>query len=615
MCGINGVVGRLDGFRSNDVMVHMNHAITHRGPDAQGIFTEPGVVLGHRRLSIIDLSDQGRQPMYSADGRYVIVFNGEIYNYQSLKARVKDYPFETDTDTEVILALYSIYGSGAIEQLDGMFAIAIWDREEKELVLARDRMGKKPLYYYQEAGLLVFSSEIRGLLASGLVKPKLNRSAISSYLQFQTVYSPDTILEGVKMFKAGYLARIKQGIWDEKRYWNTADGLNKYSLTGPYDKVVKQTRELFLQAVQKRLVSDVPLGAFLSGGVDSSCVVAAMAHIHGKGIKTFHIGFQEGEFSESRYAALVADKFGTEHHEIILQPTDFLAELPDSLNAMDHPSADGPNTYIVSKHTKAAGITVALSGLGGDELFGGYPVFSYLRKLQRLRMAGQIPQYMRSRLVGMLGKRLEGPRGEKLKALAQLKNWDWEHLYPVFRQAMGEKELATAGYKPANVFNPGIHSVWGPKLMSEISIAEMNTYMENVLLRDTDQMSMAHALEVRVPFLDKDLIEFVLSLPDDFKPLNPPKKLIIDAMGDWLPAEVWNRPKMGFTLPWKLWMNRELKGFVKEKLDYLEQTELFSPAYIQGLRNTLETESNPKWYPVWNLVVLSHWLEKNKVYA
>lgn len=595
------------------MLVHMNNALQHRGPDAAGIYTDQDIGLGHRRLSIIDLTEDGNQPMLSADGRYVLVFNGEIYNFRNLKATHRNYPYKSQTDSEVILALFSQYRTDAFQMLDGMFALAIWDTQTRQLFLARDRMGKKPLYFCRGGNALLFSSEIRGLLASGHFKPKVNDKALAGYLMFQTAYSPETMLAGVQMLPAGSYAIADDKGFGVRQYWRMENCRDKYTLPGPYEKVVKQTRDLFFSAVEKRLISDVPLGAFLSGGIDSSAVVAAMSSISGSRVKTFNVYFGEEEFSEKKYAERIAEKYKTDHHPILIRPDEFLAQIPEALDAMDHPGADGPNTYVVSKHTKAAGITVALSGIGGDEMFGGYPVFRHLRKLQQFRTIGMLPAAMRSGLAKMAAKTAGNASLKKITELLSVDPWDWAHLYPVFRNTAGPDELIMAGLEARNYFQTDTDLPFGPKLISEITIAECATYLENVLLRDTDQMSMAHSLEVRAPFLDKDLVEFMLAMPDDFKPLNPPKKLLIDAMGNLLPEEIWNRPKMGFTFPWKHWIHHELKEFCNAQFDVLYHSELFRPAYLDFVLKGHERQGRQDWYRIWNLAVLGYWMKKNRI--
>lgn len=613
MCGINGIYGLRDEFRVRDLLVHMNSKLSHRGPDAQGIWTRGGIGLGHRRLSIIDLSEEARQPMVNNSVSVCISYNGEIYNFRELKKLCAGYEFKTESDTEVLLAMYEKFGRDMFQMLDGMFALALWDENAKKLLLARDRVGKKPLYYSWEKGILVFSSEIRGILASKLISPKLSRNMFSQYLQFQTVYSPNTIVENVKMVPAGSYAVVSEGIMDFKKFWSIDRAKEKFALTGPYDKVVKQTRDLFFKSVEKRMISDVPLGAFLSGGVDSSCVVAAMTSVSSNRIKTFNMCFEDEEFSEKKYAEIIAKKFNTEHHSVEIKPEDLLAELPEFLKSMDHPGLDGLNTFVVSKYTKQTGITVALSGIGGDEFFGGYPVFKYIKQINRWRKLGVLPTIVRRNLVRILKRRYSENQIKRLLQIAELPNWNLNTLYPVFRMVYSASEMKQLGVAPQALNCIEMDNDNQQKIMSEISISESKTYLENVLLRDTDQMSMAHSLEVRAPFLDKDLIEFVLSLPDDFKPIQPPKKLIIDAMGELLPKETWDRKKMGFTLPWKKWMNTDLKPFCEENLEYLLQLNLINHGYLQKLLNSLNDEINESWFEVWNLVILTDWLRRNEI--
>ncbi len=613
MCGINVIYGVTDEFRSRDLMSHMNKCVEHRGPDDAGIFFEPGIVLGHRRLSIIDLSSGARQPMTSADGRFVLSYNGEIYNFQELKKLVPNYEFRTSSDSEVILALWEKFGKQCIEKLDGMFAIAIWDREEKKLILTRDRFGKKPIYYTRVGDNYLFSSEIRALISTGLFEPKLSRSGLSNYLLYQTVFTENTILENVQMMPAASIWELdKEGI-KKDIYWSTDRAEKKYKLMGPYARVKEEVNDLFFKAVEKRMVADVPLGAFLSGGIDSSCIVAAMSKIARNRVKTFTVNFDEAEFSEAGYARLVAEKFKTDHHEINLRSEDFLAEVTNALDAMDHPSCDGVNSYVVSKYTRNAGITVALSGVGSDELFGGYPVFRYLNNIYKRKIIQRSPQNVRKLFLGSVSRLLPKGQAEKMEAIGNSNSMEIEALYPIFREVMSRKDLKASGNEGGDFMQKKFSPVDGNKVITAVSKYEIEYYLQNVLLRDTDQMSMAVSLEVRAPFLDTQLAEYVLSLPDSFKPIKPQKKLLIDCMGDLLPREVWDRKKMGFVFPWKYWVNNELKEFCAEHIQYLGDHGLISEKYMLRLLQSLEGPENENGYGLWNFVVLGYWLNKNKI--
>jgi asparagine synthase (glutamine-hydrolysing) len=366
MCGINGIYfQKQNSFNSTEAISKMNQTISHRGPDDQGVFSEDNVTLGQTRLSIIDLSSAGHQPMTCNDERFTIVFNGEIYNFKEIRLELqrvkqgqhyKPYAFKTQTDTEVILAAYSRWGKDCVSKFNGMFAFAIWDNVEKSLFIVRDRLGIKPLYcHIDQQGNVVFSSEIRALLASGLVKRKISVNGVADYLQYQTVHAPDTIVENVKMLMPGHSITLKRGEEPTTEcYWNMNSFIQQGKVNKSYEEVTKDVKQLLLNAVERRLIADVPFGAFLSGGIDSSAVVALMSKVSTDKVQTFSIVFDESEFSEAVYSRMVAQKYNTHHHEIRLTPGDFMNELPHALDAMDHPSGDGPNTYVVSKATKQA---------------------------------------------------------------------------------------------------------------------------------------------------------------------------------------------------------------------------------------------------------------------
>ena len=619
MCGINGIVnlGRTGNF-GNQIRM-MNAALAHRGPDDDGVYEEEGIALGHRRLSIIDLSSDGHQPMNYAN-RFTIVFNGELYNFRELKKELSEITFKTNSDTEVILAAYAKWGENCLKHFNGMFAFAIYDQSNQELFIARDRLGIKPLYYSQVNEQLLFSSEIRALLASGMIPKKMDLNSLEDYLLYQTVHAPATIIENVKMLMPGHFMKINNGSVIVKCWWKPVIKKNDHEVD--YSTVCKDVRQLLRDAVERRLVADVPFGAFLSGGIDSSVIVGLMSEVASSPVNTFSVTFDDSEFSESIYANQIAKKFKTIHHEIKLKPEDFLNELPNALDAMDHPSGDGPNTFVVAKATKMAGITMALSGLGGDELFCGYDIFKRSLELQNKKWLNSVPRPIRKVAGNFIRKKSSDVAGEKKAAILELKKINFESFYPISRQVLLNqqfKKIQNSKFKIQNfVFE--IVSVIEKEfsddnyLMSRVSIAEISTYMQNVLLRDTDQMSMASALEVRVPFLDYKLVEYVLNLPDDMKFPITPKKLLVDAVSDLLPSEIVNRPKMGFTFPWKNWMKNELKEFCETRLNSLGKRKPFDANGIKELWNSfLNDDPKVTWSRIWPLVVLSHWIEKNKI--
>lgn len=598
----------------------MNTALSHRGPDDEGIYVDEAIALGHRRLSIIDLSSAGHQPMSSGDGRYQIIYNGELYNYLEIKNELtKHINFTTNTDTEVILKAYIHWGAECLNKFNGMYAFAIWDRQKKELFIARDRLGIKPLYYYNKNGIVAFSSEVRALLTTDLVPRKLNQDSLCDYLRYQTVHAPNTILQDVFMLLPGHYMLVSGAEMEIKKYWDLTAYVNSKA-DKSYKETCSDVNSLLYKAVERRLIADVPFGAFLSGGIDSSIIVGMMSKISTAKVKTFSVVFEDEEFSEAKYARLIARKFNTDHHEIKLTIADFIKELPDALMAMDHPSGDGPNSYVVSKATKNAGITMALSGLGGDELFAGYDVFKRALELENKPWLNAIPPFVRGFAGTLLNSVKPGIASEKIAALLKQKTVNPGSFYPLSRQVLMDEQILKILKKnslPSNrveeIANQSI--IFNQQsIISSVSFAEISTYMQNVLLRDTDQMSMASALEVRVPFLDYQLVEYVLGIPDKYKIPTSPKKLLIDSVGDLLPDEIVNRPKMGFTFPWKHWLKNDLKAFCEQKMSSLSKREMFNSNEVMNLwQRFLKDDPSITWSRIWHLVVLESWMQENQI--
>lgn len=629
MCGINGFISEKFSEKERlSIVRKMNDRLAHRGPDSDGAWQSGTVCLGHRRLSIIDLSAESNQPFFSSDRRYVIVYNGELYNYKELKldlqrtshgSNTMPYFFKTASDTEVILAAYIRWGNKCLEYFNGMYAFAIYDTVENKLIIARDRLGVKPLYYHYGEDGLIFSSEIRPIIHSGIRSFNLNREAIAEYTMYQTVFAPKTMVKGIKMLLPGHLLEYENSKATITNYY----ALNKISGSSgdmPYAEVCKTVHDLLGQSVQRRLVADVPFGAFLSGGIDSSAVVGLMSKVSAEKIQTFNISFDESEFSESRYAQIIAKKYNTQHHEIKLKPEDFLRQLPEALAAMDHPSGDGPNTYIVSKATRQAGVTMALSGIGGDELFAGYDVFKRMAELQKKAWLNAVPQFVRRAAGYAIRQKKKTIGGNKIQELLSQPKINFLSAYPLNRSLFTQSELASL-LKKAEPFQtirgiisevPQIEN----HLLSSVSIAEIRTYLQNTLLRDTDQMSMAVALEVREPFLDHKLIEFVLGVKDEYKFPHSPKKLLTDSLGDLLPGEIVNRPKMGFTLPWQYWLKNELKQFCEKNIQELAGRDFCNRAEVLGLwQRFLANDRTVTWSRIWHLVILNNWINENKLEA
>ena len=621
MCGITGIYGIPDRGAhdlSAEVLARMTAEIAHRGPDASGLWTaDAEVMLGHRRLSIIDTQEHSNQPFIHKATGDVIVFNGEVYNYRELREELKgDFSFRTESDTEVVLAALQAWGAEALHRFNGMFALAFWSNEKRELLLVRDRMGIKPLYFAETSHGLIFSSEVRSLLASGWIAKRHDPIALSDYLRYQTVHAPRTIVQGLSMLPAGHLMRLQGEETEVSAWWDMASETAKIDGGLPRSERLKRIRSAMEKAVDLRMRSDVPLGAFLSGGIDSSAIVGLMKSATDQQISTFSVTFDEGEFDESTWSRMVAKRFNTDHHEIRLESKDFLHQVPEALAAMDHPSGDGPNTYVVSAATKKEGITVALSGLGGDESFAGYPVFKRSQQLMEKRWLASWPKGLRKAAGSGYAATKNDATSRKMAALLGGDYFDLEHTYPLSRQIFLESDLRRlaphAGQKPNRVYQwltkqiaPETRGFALP-FLSKVSLAEMGTYMSHTLLRDTDQMSMAHALEVRVPFLDHNLVLEAMATPDDQKWPHTPKQLLTDSIPDLLPSEVIHRPKMGFVLPWEQWMKGDLKATCEGGLAYLSGVEGILTEEVDRIWSAfLAGDSRWTFSRLWALVVLS----------
>ncbi|HEY0679105.1 MAG TPA: asparagine synthase (glutamine-hydrolyzing) [Chitinophagaceae bacterium] len=617
MCGLSGILNLKHQPVDEAAIRRMSDCMAHRGPDADGFLVQNEIALGHRRLSIIDLSQTNNQPQSDHTGRYYLIFNGEMYNFREVKAQLADYPYKTKGDSEVILAAYSKWGPACVEKFAGMFAFAIWDTQLRELFLARDRMGVKPIYFYKDDQHFLFASEIRAILKSGMVPAKLNARAIDDFLTFQSVGLPHSIIENINQVEAGTWMRVSADKFEVKKYWDITSNQSNFDFS---DKttVQKQLYKLLQQSVERRLISDVPLGAFLSGGIDSSAVVGLMAASGNEPVNTFTIGFDEKEFDESHYASIIAKKFNTRHSQIKLSPTVFLDELQNALNSMDTPSGDGVNTYVVSKKIRESGLTVALSGVGGDELFAGYPFFSQYYKLRHKQLLWNI-----SRPARMLMAQLMPVNGnvqkDRMKQLLQA-GASIDECYPVFRQIISPRMIGklTRGSDNVNLITEQLRkqkkNIDKFPFLSQVSIAEYLGYTQHTLLKDTDQMSMAVSLEVREPFFDHELVEFVLNIPDRLKFPVYPKSLLVESLGDLLPGEIVHRKKQGFLFPWNIWMKNDLKEFCEQRIrrvaarSFVREDELLSRwnKFIKG-------EPGVRWMEMWLFVILEHWLEKNGI--
>jgi asparagine synthase (glutamine-hydrolysing) len=622
MCGINGIY-QFSGLKINpNVIAKMNDTIIHRGPDAEGVYHDDFVLLGHRRLSIIDVTSAANQPMTDSSNRFVIVFNGEIYNFNALKSQLSEYQFKTHSDTEVVLAAYIKWGKQCVQHFDGMFAFAVWDKQNHSLFIARDRLGIKPLYYVLDNDKIIFSSAIKSILNSDLIDRKINQDALVDYLRFQTVHAPFTIVDELYMLEPGQYMFFNDDKQELKTYWHPTTHFK--SVHDSKSQIEVEISDILSKSVEQRMIADVPFGAFLSGGIDSSIIVGLMAEKHNQKIDTFSVVFNENEFSEAKYARLIADKFKTNHHEINLSVDEFKDLIPTAMKFYDHPSGDGLNTYVVSKKTAEQGVKMALSGLGGDELFGGYPVFHQIPNLQSKKWLASFPNYAR-KYVGIINHIIKGDvASSKIREILKQEYFDTEFIYQFSRQSLLDDQIKRILNKrplPKNKVFDLSHELigyntngWQLPPLSRISVVEMMTYMQNTLLRDVDQMSMANSLEVRVPFLDHHLVEYVLGINDTVKNPDSYKKLLVDSFKNLLPSEIYNRPKMGFVLPYEKWMKGDLQAFCKEYLNEIKNISYINAKSIDKLwSDFIKGSKRVGWSRIWHLVTLGHWIKENKI--
>ena len=611
VCGIAGILTP-DGACTDIVRQRVNimvQVMAHRGPDDQGVADLPDGcgVLGHRRLAIIDLSSAGHQPMSSPDGRYTIVFNGEIFNFRKLRDAMlrEGFSFRSDSDTEVILALWAKEGSACLKSLRGMFAFVIWDSLARELVLVRDSFGIKPLYYVEGKEEFTFASEVGALLKAGYVS-EIDWQAVSGFLQLGSIPSPLTIYREAQSLLPGHLLRYsphERRLRIEK-YWSYADILESVpEVRFDWDTAVTRVRETLLETIREHLVSDVPVGAFLSGGIDSTAVVSLMRQVNHGRIQTFSIVFDEADFDESRYSDLAARRYETEHRQCRVGIEDFEQELPRILEHMDQPTVDGINTYFVSKFAAECGLKVVISGLGGDEFFQGYPYFATIPRM--MKVLQQVPKPARQ----LAGKMLFSHGGDRMRKVGQVMEgvisvdrvymgcrgvWPRRDIAKLFRDPIIGKALAEI--EPEELLSERVPNC---EVGKQITFLEVTQYMRNTLLRDSDVFSMAHSLELRVPLVYNRVASELATIPDQFlRQGDYPKKLLVEAVGD-LPAELVHRPKHGFVFPFNIWLAQRPARRLA--------SGLLSQHYYDQIR-TRFLRGQVYWSRLWAIEVLDHFL-------
>lgn len=622
MCGIAGFIdlwgssgGRVENERAR-VLENMCRVIRHRGPDDQGVLVIPGVALGMRRLSIIDLAG-GHQPISGEDGAVTIVFNGEIYNYRELQAdlQARGHQFKTNSDTESIVHAYEEYGAACVDRLRGMFALAIWDNTNKKLFIARDRVGKKPLYYtVTTTGSLVFASELKSLLEHPDVERRINKHALDAYFSLGYVPEPLCIFENVEKLPPGHHLTFSNGRLTVERYWDF-----DYPTNGNGHRqsdYVEELRSLLDEAVRIRLVSDVPLGAFLSGGVDSSTVVALMARNLDQPVKTFSIGFHEDSYNELQYARLTAQRFGTEHHEFFVTP-EICDVVDDLVWHFDEPFADSSAipTYIVSKLAREH-VTVVLTGDGGDELFAGYT--RYVTERRRSKFDA-LPRGFRKGLLRPISRQLPHTAWGRnyLHNLSLNPISRYLDSVSVFSQ-LGKASLYSDdfigqlgnGSQLDSYFSELSGNVTSHSSLDSLLYIDSKTYLPGDILTKVDRMSMAVSLEARVPLLDHKLIEFATRIPSGLKMVgSQTKHLFKQAVADLVPAEILRRSKQGFGVPIQQWINEQLSDRIRDTLRDTRTTQrgYVSQKYVELLLAEHERGRRDHAMALWSLLMLELW--------
>jgi len=623
MCGICGIYTPHTSGVDAALLRKMTESLVHRGPDDSGNFIDTSIGLGMRRLSIIDL-ESGHQPISNEDGSMWIVFNGEIYNFRNLRALLErdGHRFSTNSDTEVILHLYEEYGEECVSRLNGMFAFAIWDSTRNRLFLARDRIGIKPLHYAEVGGGFIFGSEIKAILQDPRIIRKVNSYALRQYIGFEYVPGSDTMFQGIFKLLPGHILIFDTHGLSIRKYWDLY-----YPSEVPhqhFDILAHNLYDKLKKSIEMRMISDVPLGAFLSGGIDSSSVVGIMSEISGQPVQTFSIGFDDVSYNELDYARKVANLFNTEHHEAVITP-DVVGLVHTIVKHLDEPLADVSvfPTYLVSQLASSK-VKVVLSGDGGDEIFAGYDWYKaskadayyhhlpYILRRSINRVFNTIPPSDKKKgLVNELKRFAEGAKNSK----------DLHHVrWQFFNDADEWEKPASKGHSPlhreerfVNPVNFYYQHSTAPDRLSKEQYVDLKMYLPDDILVKADRMSMAHSLEVRVPFLDYTFVEFAATIPSDLKLHGIVSKYILKrSMGRLLPKEIISRKKQGFSIPMKTWLKDELQDLMLELLSPVrvredgffneEYTKKIIQQHIEGKRNNA--------HQIWSLMMFNLWYEK-----
>ena len=646
MCGIFGMIG-WNARVPVQVLESATRSLAHRGPDDGGSVIlhdsstgEIEIGLGNRRLAILDLSPLGHQPMTDPETGNWIIYNGEIYNFREVRTKLEraGFLFRSASDTEVILKAYAHWGEKSLDEFRGMFAFTIWDARRHCLFMARDPMGIKPLYYSHSDRYFLWSSEVRSLLGTGFVSRRIDSAGLISYLTFGSLYDPNTLVEGVRALPPGHFLNWKEGRITLGEYCDVIDPTITASAALANDGGAKSREQLenevaqvLEESVRMQLVSDVPVGVFLSGGIDSSCLISILSRI-GVRPSTFSIVFREADYSEAEFSRAVAKQFHTDHHEITVSQDDLLAVIEPAVHAMDLPTIDGVNTYFISQKARAAGIKVAISGLGGDEIFAGYSSFGTVPRMERIASTWRrMPGALREPLTNVYAA-LAVPSDQNRKLMALGRNGE-QVIHPYFLSRMlftpNQRNGLLAGVLSTGANADVLDFQRAEKPLTDclsraqsldpinrVSYLETRCYMLNTLLRDSDSMSMAHGLELRVPLIDHRLARLVLGLPGAWKlDEATPKPLLVRNCGRELPDQIVHRKKRGFTLPFEHWLRDSLRPVVQKSLCKIEDGPLGGLIDQRAVCNVWKDflAGRTSWSRPWSLYILQSWCQEHLV--
>ena len=620
MSAINGIYNHKSFVDVENKVKLINSLNKHRGPDFSNTYLDSTICLGHNGLSIIDLDSNPNQPFISYDKNIVLSFDGVIYNLSELKKELSSsYKFKTISEPEVIIAAYQTWGIEMVYKFNGMFSFVLWDKTKEELYLCRDRFGIKPLYYLEDNQSLLFSSSIKAIKSFYESELTVKEDDLLDFLQYGTVHQPNTILSNIKSVPRASFLVIGNQETKIFEYWNLFENSNPNKLP---KEPLKKIKILLLESVEKRLVSDTTHGIFLSGDISSSILVAAASKVSNQKINTFSVFLKEKGSEERKFSRILSKKYKTNHFELELNSDDILHQIEEPFNFMDHPSIEGISIFFTSKLVHEKGFKMALSSVGSDELFAGSSVFKQVLDLENKKWLYSFPPQLRNIFGKLLERKNQSLKSQKIAEVLNLKLFELPYYYPVLRKTFTNnsineltefKNIRSDNYP----FNWALSEISSKNrgsnypLISKTSALEIETYLQNVLLRDVEQMGMANSLEIRFPFLDHKLVEYVLSLPDELKHSN---KLLIDSTKGWIPKDVIKRNKMDFILPLEKWMKNELSSFCEESISNLEYYPYLNMSKVNILwKDFLKGNRKINWLQLWSLVVLGKWTDKNLI--